>query len=54
MYTYCTGPKKEWGILCYLRASLLLFVLPSLIPSMPCKAHRQKNVLYQKIPLAHS
>lgn len=54
MYTYCTGLKKEWGILHYLRASLLLFVLTSLIPSIPCKAQRQKNVLYQKIPLAHS
>lgn len=27
MYTYCAGLKKEWGILRYLRASLLLFVL---------------------------
>lgn len=54
LYTYCTGLKKEWGILHYLRASLLLFVLTSLIPSITCKAQRQKNALYQKIPLAIS
>lgn len=47
MYTYCTGLKKEWGILRYLRASFLLFVLPSPIPPFPCKAQRQKNVLYE-------
>lgn len=54
MYTYYTGLKKEWGILHYLRASLPLFALTSLIPSITCKAQRQENVLYQKIPLALS
>lgn len=49
VYTYCIELKKELGILCYLSASLLLFVLPSLIPSITCKAQTEKSSLPQGV-----